>query len=100
MSLEYFRIPPNITVLGRRKTTYSSIGISVNVSSINPGWEGRLRIHIANVNSAPVRIYGEQGILYLEFSETDGTCEMPYDRLPGTRFHKQQDFLTAPPHVA
>lgn len=96
MSLEYFRIPPNTTVLGRGKTTYSSIGISVNVSSINPGWEGRLRIHIANLNAAPVRIYGEQGILYLEFSETDGTCETPYDQLSGTRFYKQKNFLSTP----
>lgn len=99
MTLEYFRIPRNVTVLGRGKTTYASIGIEVNVASINPGWEGRLRIHIANTNPNPVRIRGGEGIVYLEFHELDGACDQSYDQLPGTSFQGQRHFF-APPVTA
>ena len=97
MTIEYFKIPTNVSVLGRGKTTYTSVGISVNVASINPGWEGRLRLHIANTTPIPIRIYGRQGIVYLEFQELDGQCEVPYDRLAGTRFQRQTSFLAQPP---
>lgn len=93
MTVEYFRIPPTVTARGTGKTVYSSVGISVNVSSINPGWEGRLRIHIANTSPVPVRIRGNQGIVYLEFLELDGTCEHGYAELTGTRFQGQRHFL-------
>lgn len=96
MTVEYFRIPRDVTVLGRGKTTYSSVGIEVNVASINPGWEGRLRIHIANVTPIPVRIRGGEGIVYLEFHRLAAACEVPYDQLPGTSFQGQRHFLVPP----
>lgn len=91
MTVEYFRIPENCVARGMGKTIYSSVGIGLNISGINPGWEGRLRIHIANANSFPIRIYGRQGIIHLEFEEIDGTCERPYGQLEGTRFQHQRD---------
>lgn len=97
MSMEYLRIPNNVSARGVGKTTYSSVGISVNVSGIHPGWEGKLRIHISNTTSIPLRVYGEQEILTLEFQELDGECEVPYGRLEATRFQEQKHFLTAPP---
>ena len=90
MTMEYFRIPPNCLARGMGKTIYSSIGIGLNISGINPGWEGRLRIHIANSSPVPIRIYGEQGIIHLEFEGLDGECERPYSGLQGTRFQKQR----------
>ena len=90
MTMEYFRIPRNCLARGMGKTIYSSVGIGLNVSGINPGWEGRLRIHIANSSPVPIRIYGGQGILHLEFEELDGQCERPYGELEGTRFQRQK----------
>lgn len=97
MTVEHFRIPRNCLVLGVGKTTYSSAGISVNVSGINPGWEGRLRLHLANANSVPVKVFGNQGIIQLFFVELDGECDATYAELIATRFQGQQHFLVAPP---
>lgn len=96
MSMEYLRIPATISAEGLGKTTYSSVGISVNISSIAPGFEGRLRIHIGNKAPVPVRIYGGMGIAFLQFSELDETCETPYGELAGARFQGQRHFLAPP----
>ncbi len=93
MTVEYFRIPKNCTARGAGKTTYSSIGLSLNISGINPGWEGRLRVHIANPSPVPIRVYGGQGIVYLEFSELDGVCDVGYGSLAGTRFQGQKKLV-------
>lgn len=90
ITVEYFRIPPDCLARGMGKTIYSSVGIGLNISGINPGWEGRLRIHISNSSSVPIRIYGGQGIVHLEFEELDGRCERPYSELQGIRFQKQK----------
>lgn len=90
ITLEYFRIPRNCLARGMGKTIYSSIGVGLNISGINPGWEGRLRIHIANSSPVPIRIYGWQGIIHLEFEELDGECEHSYGELQGTRFQNQK----------
>lgn len=95
MTVEYFRIPRNCSARGVGKTTYSSIGISLNISGINPGWEGRLRVHISNPSPVPIRIYGGQGMVYLEFQELDGECEVAYNQLTGTRFQKQTDLFSS-----
>lgn len=93
LTVEYFRIPRNCSARGIGKTIYSSIGINLNISGINPGWEGRLRVHISNPSPVPIRIYGGQGMVYLEFQELDGECEVTYDQLAGTRFQKQTDLF-------
>ncbi len=90
MTLEYFRIPPNCVAHGVGKTVYSSVGIGLNISSISPGWEGRLRIHIANSSPVPIRIYGDMGMVHLSFEELDGECERTYDKLQGVRFQGQK----------
>lgn len=89
MTMEYFRIPATCLARGMGKTIYSSVGIGLNISGINPGWEGRLRIHIANSGSFPIRIYGGQGIVHLEFEGLDAPCEKPYGSLEGVRFQGQ-----------
>lgn len=89
MTIETFCMPPDCTARGVGKTTYSRVGISLNISSINPGWSGRLRLHISNISPVPVRLYGDMGIVYLEFSEIDGCPEKSYDQLANPRFQNQ-----------
>lgn len=89
LTVEYFRIPRNCTARGVSKTTYSSVGVNLDVASINPGWEGRLRLHISNPGPIPIKIYGGMGVIYLEFHEIDGEVERDYSELAHTRFQKQ-----------
>lgn len=85
-TVEFFRIPRSCVVRGAAKTTYSSIGVNINVASIHPGWEGRLRLHISNATPVPVLVYPGMGIVYLEFHEIDGVVERDYSQLNDTRF--------------
>lgn len=91
LTVEYFCIPRNCTARGVSKTTYSSVGVNIDVAGINPGWEGRLRLHISNPGPIPIKIYGGMGIIYLEFHEIDGVVERDYSQLAHTRFQKQTE---------
>lgn len=91
LSLEYFRIPRTISVRGVGKTTYTSVGINIHVAGIHPGWEGRLRFHISNPTPVPIRLYGNMGIILLEFSPVHGRVERDYGELNYPRFHKAAD---------
>ena len=89
LTVEYFRIPRTCTARGVAKTTYSSAGLNLDVASINPGWEGRLRLHLSNPGPIPIKIYGGMGIIYLEFHGIDGEVERDYGELNHTRFQAQ-----------
>lgn len=97
LTTEYFRIPRNCTARGVSKTTYSSVGVNIDVASINPGWEGRLRLHISNPGPIPIKIYGGMGIIYLEFHEVDGLVERDYSQLDFTRFQRQVEAFPKSP---
>ena len=93
LSLEYFRIPRTCVVRGAAKTIYSSVGVNIDIAGIHPGWEGRLRFHISNPNHVPIRLYGNMGIIYLEFHKIEGTVERDYSELKYPRFHKSEKAL-------
>lgn len=90
-TIERFRIPRTCVVRGASKTVYSSVGVNFDVASIHPGWEGYLKLHISNTTKVPVRIYGNMGIVYLEFHEIDGEVEQDYAQIKGTRFQFHGD---------
>lgn len=61
-SVEYFRIPDDIMVVVLGKSTYARCGIIVNVTPLEPGWEGHVTIELSNTNTVPVKVYGNEGI--------------------------------------
>jgi len=77
-SLEYFRIPRDVIVICQGKSTYARSGIIVNVTPLEPEWEGY--ITIALVNSAPVTatVYSEEGIAQLLFFRAESECLTSY----------------------
>lgn len=85
-TFEYFRIPCNIDAVGMSKTTYSRVGLNLDIASINPGWQGHLQVHISNPTPNPIVLRVEMGFLHVKFQETDGVPERDYSRLANTRF--------------
>ncbi|MEW6171025.1 MAG: dCTP deaminase [Candidatus Omnitrophota bacterium] len=77
-SLEYFRIPRNILGLSVGKSTYARAGLIVNVTPLEPEWEGYLTICINNTSSNPVKIYANEGISQIIFLEADEHCQVSY----------------------
>lgn len=62
LSLEYFRIPRDIVGVTLGKSTYARVGVQVNVTPAEPGWEGNLVVEMFNSLPHSVRIYAGEGI--------------------------------------
>lgn len=61
------RVPPNITVICLGKSTYARLGIIVNTTPAEAGWEGHLTLEFSNSSGADCRIYANEGICQLLF---------------------------------
>ena len=77
-SVEYFRIPRSCIALCIGKSTYARCGMIVNVTPLEPEWEGYLTIEISNTTPLPAKIYANEGIAQLLFFNSDIACETSY----------------------
>ncbi len=77
-SFEYFRIPRNILGISFGKSTLARSGIFVNVTPLEPDWEGYLTISIANLSPYPVKLYAFEGIGQLVFLRAENLCKVSY----------------------
>ena len=77
-SVEYFRIPREVLVICLGKSTYARCGIVVNVTPLEPEWEGYVTIEISNTGPLPAKIYANEGIAQILFIEGADVCERSY----------------------
>ena len=77
-TIEYFRIPRDVLVICLGKSTYARCGIVVNVTPLEPGWEGQVTIEISNTTPLPARIYAREGICQFLFLQGSSPCETSY----------------------
>ncbi len=77
-SVEYFRIPRNVLVICLGKSTYARCGIIVNVTPLEPEWEGHITLEFSNTTTLPAKIYANEGVAQLLFLESDEVCETSY----------------------
>ena len=77
-SVEYFRIPREVLVICLGKSTYARCGIVINVTPLEPEWEGYVTIEISNTSPLPAKIYANEGIAQLLFIEGSEVCEKSY----------------------
>lgn len=82
-SVEYFRMPPYILGTCVGKSTYARCCVVVNITPLEPGWEGHLTIELANAGDSPVRIYANEGIAQVVFFEGDDYPNVTYDARNG-----------------
>jgi dCTP deaminase len=61
-TVEYFRIPKNILVVCVGKSTYARCGIIVNVTPLEPEWEGHITLEFSNTTRFPAKIYANEGV--------------------------------------
>ena len=85
---EYFRIPRNVLAVCLGKSTYARCGIVVNVTPLEPTWEGFLTLEISNTTPLPAKIYAGEGIAQLLFFEGDEEPETAYADRKG-KYQKQ-----------
>lgn len=77
-SVEYFRIPRETIAICLGKSTYTRCGIIVNVTPLEPEWEGYITIEISNTAPIPAKIYANEGIAQLLFLGATEVCEKSY----------------------
>ncbi|MDI6890363.1 MAG: dCTP deaminase [Thermodesulfovibrionales bacterium] len=77
-SIEYFKIPREIIAICLGKSTYARCGIIINVTPLEPEWEGYVTIEISNTAPLPAKIYANEGIAQLLFLEASEICEISY----------------------
>ncbi len=77
-SFEYFRIPRDILCIVLGKSTYARMGIIVNVTPLEPEWQGFVTIEISNTTPLPVKVYANEGIAQVLFFEADEVCQTSY----------------------
>ena len=77
-TVEYFRIPRNVMVICLGKSTYARCGLIVNVTPLEPEWEGHVTLEFSNTTPLPARIYANEGVAQFLFFESDEVCETSY----------------------
>ena len=77
-TIEYFKIPRNVLTICLGKSTYARCGIIVNVTPLEPEWEGHVTLEFSNTTSLPAKIYANEGVAQMIFLESDEECETSY----------------------
>ena len=77
-SLEKFKIPNNVLGVCYGKSTYARCGIIVNVTPLEPGWEGYLTLELSNTTSLPVKVYANEGIAQIMFFSSKKFPDISY----------------------
>ena len=87
-TIEYFKIPKDILVICLGKSTYARCGIIINVTPLEPGWEGHVTLEFSNTNNFPVKIYANEGVCQFLFFKGDQECQVNYSDRDG-KYMKQ-----------
>ncbi len=88
-TVEYFRIPRDVLVVCLGKSTYARCGIIVNVTPLEPEWEGHVTLEFSNTTPLPARVYANEGVAQMIFLGADGPCEVSY-RERGGKYQGQR----------
>jgi dCTP deaminase len=91
-SVEYFKIPRNVLTICVGKSTYARCGIIVNVTPLEPEWEGFVTLEISNTTPLPARVYSNEGLCQIIFLESDELCETSYKDKKG-KYQSQQGIV-------
>ena len=82
-TVEFFRIPRSVLTVCLGKSTYARCGIIVNVTPLEPEWEGHVTLEFSNTTTLPAKIYANEGVAQMLFYQSDEQCEMTYKQRGG-----------------
>lgn len=93
-TVEYFRIPRDVLVICLGKSTYARCGIIVNVTPLEPEWEGHVTLEFSNTTPLPAKIYANEGACQFIFLKGDKPCDVSYRDRAGK--YQSQTGVTLP----
>jgi dCTP deaminase len=77
-TVEKFKIPDDVLVICLGKSTYARCGIIVNVTPLEPGWEGYVTLEFSNTTPLPAKIYANEGVAQFIFLKGNEKPEVTY----------------------
>jgi len=77
-TVEYLKIPRDVLTICLGKSTYARCGIIVNVTPLEPEWEGQVTLEFSNTTTLPAKIYANEGVAQVLFIGADEICETSY----------------------
>ena len=77
-TVEYFRIPNDVMVICLGKSTYARCGIIVNVTPLEPSWEGNVTLEFSNTTPLPAKIYAHEGAAQFIFLKGNEKPDITY----------------------
>jgi len=87
-TVEYLRIPRRVLTICLGKSTYARCGIIVNVTPLEPEWEGHVTLEFSNTTPLPARVYANEGVAQIVFLESDEDCLVSYRDRGGKYQHQ------------
>lgn len=93
-TIEKFIIPRDIIVICLGKSTYARCGIIVNVTPLEPEWEGHVTLEFSNTTDSPVKIYPNEGACQFIFLKGDSECQNSYLDKNGKYMHQEDNAYT------
>jgi dCTP deaminase len=93
-TIEYFRMPDDVMAMCVGKSTYARAGCAVNVTPIEPGFEGNVVIEVANQTTLPMKVYSNMGISQFVFFRSVSKCRTSYADRKG-KYQGQRGIQTA-----
>jgi dCTP deaminase len=88
-TVETFKVPRDVLVICLGKSTYARCGLIVNVTPLEPEWEGQVTLEISNTTPLPAKVYANEGIAQFLFFKGDSVCEVSYADRAG-KYMKQK----------
>ena len=77
-TVEYFKIPNDVMVICLGKSTYARCGIIVNVTPLEPSWEGHVTLEFSNTSPLPAKIYANEGAAQFIFIKGNEKPDITY----------------------
>tara|TARA_B100001750_G_scaffold31792_1_gene21775 strand:- start:383 stop:937 length:555 start_codon:yes stop_codon:yes gene_type:complete len=93
-TVEYFRIPNDVMVICLGKSTYARCGIIVNVTPLEPSWEGNVTLEFSNTTPLPAKIYANEGAAQFIFLKGNEKPDITYADRKGK--YMKQSGVTLP----
>ena len=93
-TVEYFKIPNDVMVICLGKSTYARCGIIVNVTPLEPSWEGCVTLEFSNTTPLPAKIYANEGAAQFIFLRGNEKPEITYADRKGK--YMKQSGVTLP----
>ena len=93
-TVEYFKIPNDVMVICLGKSIYARCGIIVNVTPLEPSWEGNVTLEFSNTTPLPAKIYANEGAAQFIFLKGNEKPDITYADRKGK--YMKQSGVTLP----